>query len=147
VIIPDAIRDLFDDGRIDIISMSVVWLVLACLFLRTLHRVLVLTRAHHTMNPDLVWLSLIPVFGFGWQFLVLARVTDGIRGFFLTRGENVDDAGWPLALGYCICSLGAFVCCCIPCFNVLSYAAAVVLLVLYWVRLGDYVRRIEATTN
>lgn len=147
MIIPEVLLDFFDEfsGRIDVLSMSLVWLVLACLFLPTLQRALVLTRSHHTLDPNLVWLSLIPIFGIGWQFLVLARVTDGIRGYFLARGESVDDAGWPIALGYCICSLGALVCCCIPCFNFVSYAAAVVLMVLYWVRVSDYVRRIEAT--
>lgn len=145
---PNLLDDFLDQfpNRIDLLSMPVVWIVLTCLFLRTLQKALELTRSHHTFDPRLVWVCLIPVVGLGWQFLVVARVSDGLRNWFVTRGDPQGDAHWPIGLAYCVVGMAAWLSCCIPCLNVGLFLGWLVLMILYWIRIHDLVKRIEASS-
>ncbi|HXB93910.1 MAG TPA: hypothetical protein VNU70_02090 [Puia sp.] len=56
------------------------FLVIAILFLMTEQSTLRTIRTENrTLQPGLVWLQLIPLFGQVWQFIVVTRIADSIR--------------------------------------------------------------------
>jgi hypothetical protein len=64
-------------------------LILAILFLLTQQNTLkAILPENRLMNPGLVWLELIPVFGQCWQFLVAARIAGSIRKELEFRQED-----------------------------------------------------------
>jgi hypothetical protein len=66
-----------------------LFLIVAILFLLTQQNTLkAIQRDNRLMNPGLVWLELIPVFGQCWQFLVAARIAGSIRKELEFRQED-----------------------------------------------------------
>jgi hypothetical protein len=47
--------------------------------------------SNRRMNPNKVWLELIPVFGYFWHFSVIHAVADSLRAEY--RDRDIDDAG------------------------------------------------------
>jgi hypothetical protein len=45
-------------------------------------------RQNRLMHPGLVWLQLIPVFNYIWQFFVIARIAGSIRKQLASRHED-----------------------------------------------------------
>jgi hypothetical protein len=65
-------------------------LVLEILFILNLHRTLErVSPQNRTMAPGLVWLQLVPLFGFFWFFYVVVKVRDSVRAEYQARG-------WPV---------------------------------------------------
>src|ERR1041385_3360468 len=58
---------------------------------------------NRAMRPELVWLMLIPVFNFIWQFSLAARVPDSRRNEFRNRRrDDGGDYGKVIGMTYCI---------------------------------------------
>ncbi len=90
-----------------------------------------LAPEHRKLAPGLVWLLLIPVFNLVWNFFVVLRLAESYQSQFRAIGrEDVGDAGWGIGLAYAICAAGSIV----PCLNVLAAPAALVLLIIYLVK-------------
>lgn len=62
------------------------------------------------MEPNAVWLCLIPLFGFFWQFMVITAVADGITKELGVRNmfPREEKPGYAMGLTGCI-----LICCCI----------------------------------
>src|ERR1700722_9178980 len=55
--------------------LIIVFILIDCLFIWTQQRVLQAVQPQNRlMRPGRVWLQLIPVFGFFWQFVVVLRI-------------------------------------------------------------------------
>jgi hypothetical protein len=69
----------------------------------TLHEVSIENRK---MQPGMVWLALIPLFGIIWQFIIVNNIADSLRAEFSQRNINVgeDRPGIGIGLAYCILS-------------------------------------------
>ena len=60
---------------------------------------------HRKMDPGLVFLLLIPLFGMVWYFFVVLRISEGFRSYFNEQGRtNVGDCGKGVGIGSGICS-------------------------------------------
>ncbi|HVP14945.1 MAG TPA: hypothetical protein VMS88_05340, partial [Terriglobales bacterium] len=90
--------------------LSIAWLVLLLpliLYLLTLQRALVACAVENRrMQPGLVWLQVIPIFGLVWQFFVVSAISGSLGAEFKKRGiVEEPEPGKSLGLAMCILSL------------------------------------------
>lgn len=99
---------------------------------------------HQKITPGMIWLILIPIFGLVWNFFAFPRISESYKSYFDTVGDqSVGDCGKGVGLWYAICSA----CCIIPCVNYIAGPAALVLLIIFLVKLFGLRGRIpEAAT-
>ncbi len=70
-----------------IVSTGMVLLLLMISFLFSLHRILLgISIKNRAIEPHQVFLLLIPVFNFYWQFVVISRVSISLYNEFKDRG-------------------------------------------------------------
>jgi hypothetical protein len=89
------------------------------------------------MDPALVWLNLIPVFNLGWTFYIVTKLTEGIKK---KLGPDAGDGGWGLGLAHAILLVASFT----PGLGHLIGLAFFVVWILYWIKIADFSRRMEA---
>ena len=71
------------------ILLLLVFLVFAILFMLTQQRTLdAIQLENRTTSPGSVWMQLIPIFGFVWQFIVIIRIADSIRNEITARQDD-----------------------------------------------------------
>jgi hypothetical protein len=88
-----------------------------------------------------VWLLMIPLFNLVWNFFVFPRVADSYRDYFHSAGRpDVGDAGRGIGLGYAICAA----CSIIPCVGIFAGLAALVLLIIFLVKIYGLKAQIAA---
>jgi len=145
-----------DVGFIFIFFAIVIAIVLipAIFFLITQQNTLkAILPENRTMNPGEVWLQLIPIFGWVWQFFVVARISDSIRNeynswasdtIFSSEGREQINFTYTrptygIGLAMCICN------CCfiVPCLGYLAMLGALVCWIIYWVQLADWKGRVQ----
>lgn len=130
---------MFGVGPIEILILALLFLWLLPLvplvfFLLTVRGALLACATEsRRMEPDLVWLQLIPFFGLVWQFFVVTAVADSLEAEYRRRGLPAGpDPGRSLGLAMCVLS----VCGIVPFVGVLTLPASLVCLVLYWMRIA-----------
>jgi hypothetical protein len=97
------------------------------------------------MEPSMVWLLLIPCFNLVWNFFVYTRVARSYQNYFHEHGRfNVGDCGAGIGIGYSVCVVLVS----IPCVNyvtgIFCGPAALVLQIIYLVKLYGYKRDLES---
>jgi hypothetical protein len=108
----------------------VVETVVAAILSSTLRR---LPQRYQQMEPGLIWLLVIPLFNIGWNFFVVLKVSRSYRDYFGERRRaETGDCGEGLGLAYSVCTA----CSLVPYLGCLTGIAAIVLLVLYLVKLN-----------
>lgn len=113
---------------------------------RTLERVSLVNRA---MTPGLVWLQIIPVFGFIWFLYVVVKVRDSLRAEYKARGWPTD-SDFGLNIGIAagvlqIVSYGAtWASDRYQAMQVILIGGALVCWIIYWVRTAGYKKRLGA---
>ena len=132
-------------GIQEIIILLVVMLLFVApmiFFLLTLQNTLnAISAENRKMESSLVWLTLIPLFGLIWQFIIVNRVADSLKLEFVKRNILVqeDRPGINLGLAYCI----LFCCCIIPLLNIIAVFAGLICWILYWVKINEYKSRLR----
>ena len=96
-------------------------------------------ESYRRIQPNQVWLLLIPLFNFYWIFKVTAGISEGYKAALdaAGRGEG-SDGGRKIGLWYSI----AVVLSIIPCVNFVTGIAALVLLIMYFMQLGEAKKRL-----
>jgi hypothetical protein len=95
------------------------------------------------MEPGAVWLSLIPVFGFVWNFLVTNAVAEGIAKELHSRNIMPREAKPGYSIGL---SGNILLCCClIPYAGVVIAIVGLVLMIIHTVRINEYNQVIQQT--
>ncbi len=110
-------------------------------FLLTLQKVLSkCSPRNRTMSPGLVWLQIIPFFGFIWQFFVVFAVANSLDNEFAARRiPEEPKPGQSLGLAMCITR----VCTVIPFLGIFAGLASVVLWIVYWVKIAGFSRKLD----
>ena len=97
--------------------------------------------ASRTIEPSLVWLSLIPFFNLVWNFFVVIGIARSLRNEFVRRGipSRELQPGKSIGLAMCICA------CCglIPILGVIASLASFVLWIVYWVKVAQFSRTLD----
>lgn len=121
----------------------VLLLAIAFMAIPAILAAVVLSRVppeHRKQSPGLAFLLLIPLFSLVWMFFVHPRVADSLKSYFTAKGDtSVGDCGHTLALWLCIC--GA--CSIIPFVNMFAGLAALVLLIIFYVKAFELSGRIQ----
>jgi hypothetical protein len=101
------------------------------------------SNENRKMQPNLVWLVLIPIFGLIWQFIVVNGIASSLQDEFKKRNIKVSEEkpGHTIGLTYCI----LFCCSIIPLIGVIAGMAGFVCWIIYWVKINNY--RIELQTR
>ena len=112
-------------------------------FLLTLQNTLnAISFENRKMEPGLVWLSLIPLFGLVWQFIIVDRMAGSLQAEFAKRGVAIEEArpGNSIGLAYCI----LFCCSLIPFLGYITSIAGLICWIIYWIKINDYKNRLLA---
>jgi len=96
---------------------------------------------HQKMAPGLVFLLLIPFFNIIWNFIVFLRIPESFQSYFTAQGRtDVGDCGRQIGLWYAICGVAAIV----PCVNYVAGPAALVLFIIFLVKIWGLKGQIAA---
>ena len=111
------------------------WYIPLIFFLISLQGVLRnIAPKNRTLSPGLVWLDLIPVFNLAWNFVLVIQVSQALKREAEERGlKDVGDCGYGLGLAMSILWIFVF----IPFLGGLTWVAALVLWILYWVKVVE----------
>ena len=107
-----------------------VWLVVGFFFLLNLRDLLMKVEPQNrAMQPDQVWLNLIPLFNLVWIFVTIVKVRDSAQAEFHSRGWAArGDFSFGLGIAAAILSI-------------LSWGpfglAALVCWIVYWIRMAE----------
>ena len=135
-----------------VIGVMLIGLIPTIFFLITQQNTLKsIQPANRLMEPGLVWLQLIPLFGLVFQFIVVSRISDSLRKEFSSWQNDDSILGYAdsqsmelarrrptydIGLTYCI----LFCCSIVPLLGTLAALAGVVCWIVYWVKLAEYKR-------
>lgn len=60
---------------------------------------------HRKQDPRMVWLLLVPLFPFVWNYFVFLPLARSFEDYFKSTGrEEIPDSGWGMSLALCICA-------------------------------------------
>ncbi len=109
-----------------------VGIVIQCFFLNTLSKCFKeIAPRNRTMEPGQVWLSLIPLFGTVWIFIVVLKLADSLEKEYRSRGLSGDgDFGKKNGLIYLILSI---IGCCI----------GLIFWIMYWMQIAGYTKQLR----
>lgn len=114
--------------------------IVSVLFLLNLHRLLdAIKPENRTMEPGLVWLNLIPIFNLGWLFYTVIKISEALGAELAERGlDNPDEGGKILGLVMAGTVVGSL----IPLLGGLSGLAALVVGIIYWIKMAEYRKKL-----
>lgn len=115
-------------------ALSIIPLIFYLLTLQNTFNVI--SAENSKMKPGEVWLTLIPLFGLVWQFIVVNRLADSLKAEFDAKNMKVDEErpGAGIGLAYCI----LFCCSVIPFVNFLTGIAGIICWIIYWSKINNY---------
>ena len=113
-----------------------------CFFLLTLYRALSkCSRTSRAIEPGVVWLMLVPLFNFVWQFVVVTGIAKSLGSEFRARGvSGLEPApGKSVGIAMCVCAL----CRLVPLVNFIAFPACIILFVIYWSKIAGFSRILD----
>lgn len=114
--------------------------IVVCFFLYKFYKRV--PQQFRKMEPGMVWLLLIPCFNLVWNFFVYIRLSESLKGYFDSAGnQTVGDCGKGLGLAFSICEAATI----IPCLGMLTGVASLVLVILYLVKANELSGQIPQT--
>lgn len=123
-------------GIILIIGL-LIGLTVVIFFLLTLQRALeAVSPDLRKMQPGMVWLNLIPIFGLAWMFVTVIGISDSIRDEYRRRGLPLDSDRPTFGIGIAYAVLS--VCGWVPGLNYITPIGGLVCFIIYWVNVNTY---------
>lgn len=86
------------------------------------------------MQPGLVWLNLIPFFGLVWIFITAIKLGDSLVSEARDQSLDFGDGGKSLGIALGVLNIATI----IPLIGILAGIAALVVFILYWVKIAGY---------
>lgn len=121
---------------VSIVSIGIM-LIPQIFYLKTLQKTLnEVSKENRKIKPNLVWLVLIPFFGFIWHFVVVNGIAISLQAEFRKRSIKIteDKPGYSIGLTYCI--LFCFII--VPFIGVIAGIAGFVCWIMYWIKINNY---------
>lgn len=115
-------------------------------FLVTLQKTLTeISIENRKMPPNQVWLTLIPLFGVVWQFVMVNRISDSLKAEFSKREIKIDenDPGKNVGLAFCILNC----CIVIPPIRLYAIAGAFICWIIYWIKIHNYKIKLQQSDS
>ena len=120
-----------------------ILLLPAIFFLLTLQKTLkVISPENRKMPPSNVWLMFIPLFNIVWQFIMVDKISQSLFAECTRLNIPVTNnkPTYSIGLAWNICNLLTFI-------PFIGSLAALVLFVLYWVKVNEFKNLIIANQN
>lgn len=95
---------------------------------------------HRPISPGLVWLSLIPIFYYLWDIVLVAVTGKALADELGRRGLSAGEASPGIGFGVAYCLLGFFNW--IPFIGFFTGLATLVCWIVYWSRISATTRRV-----
>lgn len=94
---------------------------------------------HRKQQPAMVWLLMIPLFPYVWNYFVFPPVAKSFANYLAARGDkNVTDCGWGISLALCICSDATL----LPSLGLIALLCELILLVVVLVNMVNLRSRV-----
>ena len=137
----DAIVGLLFSGTIIVVVLVISYAILFVIILIITGALKEVPSEYRAMEPGQVWLLLIPCFAVIWNFWVFQRVPQSFHDYFASQGRtDLGDCGGQLGLWYAICGVASVV----PCLNYIAGPAALVLLIIFLVKIVELKKQIHS---
>jgi hypothetical protein len=115
------------------VALSMVFLTIAILHMVGMHKALSAVRKRNrTMEPGMVFLSLVPFLNIIWPFLVVIRVADSLRNEFEDRGWDTKGETFGYGIGLTAVILNLAMC----------GFVGMILLIVHWRQIAGYTRQL-----
>jgi hypothetical protein len=115
-------------------AMFLVGIGIQCIISYIMYRACdVIPHEYRQTSPGQAFLMLIPLFNLIWIFLYTKRLSNSFAYMFASRGANMGDCGEQLGMWWGICA----VCCFIPCLNIFFGIGALVVMIMYLVKISE----------
>lgn len=106
-------------------------------YLLTLQNTLyAISSENRKMQPGQVWLSLIPLFGLVWQFIIVNRLADSLKAEFVSKNLKIDEERPGIGIGLAYCILFSFSL--IPFIGFVIVIGGLICWIIYWSKINDY---------
>lgn len=137
-------------GKIGVIELFLVGAIIVLFIIPQIFFLLTLKKTFKEISAEnrqmisgQVWLALIPLFGMIWQFFIIDKLALSLKDEFKKRNivVNEDKPGYSIGLAYCI----LMICSLLPIIGFFTAVPAVVCWIIYWVKISNYKRELEAT--
>ncbi len=142
--------------RIGGLEISIILGVVAILLVMMVFYLLTLQKAfsrcapqNRAMSPGLVWLTLIPIFGLGWEFVVVMSLARSLRAESVSRNmASQPNPGVDVGLAMCTLQLVSVALRSAPDSRALGIllivlgVASIICWIIYWVQIAGYSGRI-----
>lgn len=121
---------------------GIALIVIGILFLMAIYKLLQkCSPENRTMEPGLVWLWFIPLFGLYWQFVVVNNVAMSLQKEFKKRSIAEEELpGKKIGLPMCILTVVSIIP--IPVISTLVGIAGLVYWILYWVKIRGFSQKL-----
>ena len=133
---PNALAALLGGGIVLAgLGLLAILIVPTVFYLLCMQKALTLAgRENREMEPGMVWLMFIPLFGLVWQFFIVKHVSGAVKKWAAAHNKDVADGGWAIGLTACI------LCCCgiIPALGLLASIGGLVCLIIWWVKVAGF---------
>ncbi|MCW3085953.1 MAG: hypothetical protein JWP12_3319 [Bacteroidetes bacterium] len=117
-----------------VLIIAVVPLILFLVTLQNTFRLI--SMENRRMPGEQVWLTLIPVFGMIWQFIIVNRIADSLKYEFMKRNIRSDEDRPGVMIGITYCILNC--CSIIPAIGLFTGIAGLVCWIIYWSKINGY---------
>jgi hypothetical protein len=96
------------------------------------------------MEPNQVWLYLVPIFGLIWQFIMVDNIGISLQAEFQKRNITVKEEkpGYRVGMIYCI----LFCCTIIPVVGIFAGLVGFIFWIIYWVKINNFKKILAAHT-
>jgi hypothetical protein len=126
-----------------LIGLAVGYAILALICWLLSSALAAIPQEYRDMEPGMVWLLLIPLFPLVWNFFVYRRIPSSFQKYFAAQGvTDRGDCGDSIGLWYSICVVLG----CIPCVNYIAGPAALILLIIFLVKITGMKGQVKAAT-
>ena len=123
------------------IGLSVGTAINAVVCLLLYNAQMAVPQEHRKIEPNMIWLLLIPLFNLVWNFFVFLRIPESYQSAFAVRGAPHKGVGERNnGLAYSICAA----CSIIPCINILTGLASLVLVIIFLVQIYNLKTQLQA---
>jgi hypothetical protein len=134
-------------GMLVMLAVCVAISVVICYLVYTLFNAV--PPQHRQMEPMLVWLLLIPLFNVVWNFFVFPKLSKSYELALQAQGDtSAGDCNAALGMGYSVCCAVVFALSIlrihIPCVSSLIGVAALVLFIMYMVKMFGLKKRLAS---
>ncbi|MEE9403339.1 MAG: hypothetical protein V3V20_00465 [Algisphaera sp.] len=133
----EAIAALFAIAAVVLVVFLLIGLLVAWLIYKPYSK---LPKEYHTLAPGLCFLLLVPFAGLVMPIILGIKIPEAFAAYFADRGDtSVGDAGKGIGLWWGISVL----CCMVPILNIFAAIAALVLLIIFILKLWEMAKRID----